>query len=109
MSVRPHLSDVVLTPLDGKAFGQMSNGSFGHAVHRLGRQRYESCLGTQIDDATALLPNHDAPGSLTSEKCSLKIDGQRQIKVLLAHVFREVVWCESRIVDEDVDPSETPG
>ena len=99
-------SDVVLPPLNGEAFGQMCNGGLRHAVHRFGRQCNEPRLGTQVDDVIALLPDHDAPGSLTSEKCSLQIDGKRQIKVLLTYVLRKVVGCESRIVDQDVDPSE---
>src|SRR3954469_17924367 len=37
-------SDVVLPPLNGKAFGQMSNGGLRHAIHRLGRECDESRL-----------------------------------------------------------------
>ena len=35
-------------------------------------------------------------------------DVAAQIKVLLTYVLRKVVGCESRIVDQDVDPSEMP-
>jgi hypothetical protein len=68
----------------------------------------EPRLGTQVDDPPTLLPDHDAPSSLTSEKGSLQIDGKRQIKVLLTYVLRKIVWCQARIIDENIDASELP-
>ena len=48
------------------------------------------------------------PAAWLAKKRSLQIDGQGQIEILLAHVLRQIVGCESRIVDQDVEPSEMP-
>ena len=74
MSVHHIDSDVVFTPLDGKALVD-GNGSFRSCSTQTRSAALRILLGTQIDDATALLPDHDAPGSLTSEKCSFQMDG----------------------------------
>src|SRR6185312_9506085 len=72
--------NVVLSPLHRKAFGEMHDSSLGHAVHRFGGKRGEPGLGAHIDDASALLPDHDPTGSLAGEKRSLQIDRQVRSK-----------------------------
>src|SRR5437762_3088198 len=98
--------DVVFAPLDGKASGEVRNGGFCHAVHGFARECGETCLGTHVDDATTTLANHGPACGLTGEKCALQIHRKCEIKVVLAHMLREIFGCHPGIIDEDVQPSE---
>ena len=48
------------------------------------------------------------PAAWLAKKGPLQIDGQGQIEILFAHIFRQIVGRESGIVDQDVEPSEMP-
>lgn len=82
--------NVVLAPFDGEALGEMRDGRFGHAIDRLARKSDESRLRAEINDATAFLTNHDAPGRLTREERALEVDRDRSIKIGLGEVFGEI-------------------
>ena len=75
--------NVVLAPFDREAFGQVRDGGLGHAVNRLRGQGHEPRLGPQIDNVSAILPDHHPSGSLTREEGSLQVHRQRQVEVLV--------------------------
>src|SRR5581483_689211 len=61
---------VVLAPLDGKAFRQVRDAGFGHAINAFSRKRGKSRLRTHVDDAAVFLADHDSAHSLAGEKRS---------------------------------------
>src|SRR5215469_16092810 len=82
--------DVVPSPLDGKTFGEVRDGRFGHAINGFSGQCDESSLRTHIDDAAVILPDHDTSGSLTGEEGTFQIDGEGRIEVFLADILGRI-------------------
>src|ERR1700678_1968520 len=77
--------DVIRTPLDRQALGEVGNPGLGHTIYRLCGERYEARLRTHIDDASAALLLHYLCRGLAREKRAFEIDGECAIKILLAH------------------------
>src|ERR1700761_3024475 len=98
--------DVVFSPLDGQALGEMSDSRLRHAVNRFGRERRESGLRTHVDDAPTLLADHDAARSLGGKECTFQVNCHREVEVVFSIVFGEIAGSDPGIVDEDVEAAE---
>jgi hypothetical protein len=98
--------DIVFTPFDCQALGQMTNARLGHAVDRLSGQCDEPGLRTHVDDASTLLPDHDLPRRLAGKKRSFQIDGEGAVEIFFGHVFGQVFGRDACVVHENIQPPE---
>jgi hypothetical protein len=98
--------NVEFAPLDGETFCQMRDGSFAGAVDGFGGKRDESSLRTHVDDATAVLADHDFRGGLRGEECRFQIYIQRGVELFFGDVDGEIGETVAGVVDEDVEFAE---
>ena len=87
----------------------MRDSRLGHAVHRLRGQRRKARLRSHVDDTPAILPDHHARRGLTGKERPLQIHAQRQIEVVLAHIFGWIAGRDSGVIDQNIEPSEMRG
>ncbi len=101
--------DVVLAPFDGQALGEVGDGGFAGAVNRFRGQRGESSLRAHVDDAAAVLADHDFRGSLRGEERCFQIDGEGGVEFLFGDVEGQIGEAVAGVVDEDVELAEMRG
>jgi len=101
--------DVVLTPFDRQAFGEVRDRGFAGAIDGFRGQRGKSGLRAHVDDASAFLANHDFRGSLSGKERCLHVDCERRVEFFLRDVDGEIREATAGVVDENVQPAEMCG
>ena len=101
--------DVVLAPFDGQAFGEMRDRGFAGAIDGFRRQRGKSGLRAHVDDAAAVLADHDFRGSLRGEERCFQIDGEGGVEFMLGDVEGQIGEAVAGVIDEDVELAEMRG
>src|SRR5579864_7860696 len=101
--------DVVFAPLDRQTLREVYDGGLGHAINAFCGERGKSCLRTHINNATVLLADHDAPGSLAGEERAFQVDGKRGVEVFFGYILGKIVRRDSGVVHQNIEPTEVLG
>ncbi len=94
--------NTVLTPFHREALSQVIGCRLGGAVNGLSGQSHEAGLRTYVNDAAAVLANHDACGGLAGEEGSFDVDGEREVEICFADVFGQVARRYACVVDKNI-------